>query len=126
MYGTQGVAAANNVPGSRCSGVSWIDNSGNLWLFGGQGYGSTGTVNGDLNDLWEYSPATKEWTWVDGSNTGTQQGPSGVYGTLGVAAATNVPGGRDSAVSWTDSNGNFWLFGGESAESLNDLWRNDP
>jgi hypothetical protein len=123
VYGTQGVAAANNVPGSRCVAASWIDSSGNLWLFGGQGYGSNGTVNGDLNDLWEYSPATKEWTWMDGSNTGTQQGPSGVYGTLGVPAATNVPGGRDSAVSWTDSNGNFWLFGGDS---FNDLWRYQP
>jgi hypothetical protein len=126
VYGTQGVAAANNVPGSRCSAVSWIDGSGDLWLFGGQGYGSNETVNGDLNDLWEYSPATKEWTWVDGSNTGTQQGPSGVYGTLGFPAATNVPGGRDSAVSWTDSSGNFWLFGGESTESFNDLWTYRP
>jgi len=126
VYGTQGVPAANNAPGSRCLAVSWIDSSGNLWLFGGQGYGSNGTVNGDLNDLWEYSPAAREWKWVDGSSTGTQDGPSGVYGTLGVPAATNIPGGRDSAVSWTDSNGNFWLFGGESTESFNDLWRFAP
>jgi len=26
------------------SGVSWNDVSGNLWLFGGVGYGSTGMV----------------------------------------------------------------------------------
>jgi N-acetylneuraminic acid mutarotase len=126
VYGTEGVAAFSNEPGSRCLAVSWTDSSGNLWLFGGQGYGSTGAVNGDLNDLWKYSPATKEWTWAGGSSTGTQQGPSGVYGTLGVPAATNVPGGRDSAVSWTDRNGNLWLFGGESVESFNDLWRYDP
>jgi len=127
MYGTQGMAATSNVPGSRCLAVSWTDSSGNLWLFGGQGYDSTGKVNGDLNDLWKFSPAAKEWTWVDGSSTlGTQEGPPGVYGTLGVPAATNVPGGRDSAVSWTDNKGNFWLFGGESAESFNDLWTYEP
>ena len=127
VYGTQGVAANNNVPGSRCLAVSWTDSSGNLWLFGGQGYDSTGTENGDLNDLWKFNLTSKEWTWVDGSSTlGTQEGPPGVYGTLGVPAANNVPGGRDSAVSWTDSNGNFWLFGGESAEFFNDLWRYQP
>ncbi len=37
---------------------SWIDSSGNLWLFGGYGYDSTGTV-GKLNDLWQYSPTTE-------------------------------------------------------------------
>jgi hypothetical protein len=127
VYGTQGIAAANNAPGSRCLAVSWIDGSGNLWLFGGQGYDSTGTDNGDLNDLWKFSPTSKEWTWIGGSSTlGSQEGQPGVYGTLGVPAATNVPGGRDSAVSWTDSSGNFWLFGGESAEPFNDLWRYEP
>ena len=37
----------------------------------------------------------------------------GVYGTLGVPAAPNIPGGRTNAVSWTDNSGNFWLFGGQ-------------
>jgi hypothetical protein len=127
VYGTQGVAAGTNVPGSRCEAVSWTDSSGNLWLFGGQGYDSTGQVNGDLNDLWKFSPTSKEWTWIGGSSTlGSQEGQPGVYGTLGVPAATNMPGGRDSAVGWTDSSGNFWLFGGESAESFNDLWHYQP
>jgi hypothetical protein len=35
VYGTQGTAAASNVPGARYSASSWIDSSGNLWLFGG-------------------------------------------------------------------------------------------
>ena len=33
----------------------WIDAAGNLWLFGGQGLCSSGTV-GYLNDLWKYEP----------------------------------------------------------------------
>jgi hypothetical protein len=54
-YGTLGVPAAGNVPGARTGAVSWIDPSGNLWLFGGWGYDSTNTL-GDLNDLWRYQP----------------------------------------------------------------------
>jgi len=45
------------VPGARNSISSWIDSSGNLWLFGGYGYDSTGNV-GYLNDLWQYDPST--------------------------------------------------------------------
>jgi hypothetical protein len=48
------VPAAANVPGGRGYGVSWFDKSGNVWLFGGDGYDSTGS--GLLNDLWRYQP----------------------------------------------------------------------
>jgi hypothetical protein len=59
-------------------------------------------------------------------------GHAGVYGTLGTAAAGNIPGSRDAAVTWTDSSGNFWLFGGWGYDStgtvgdLNDLWEYQP
>jgi N-acetylneuraminic acid mutarotase len=133
VYGTLGVAAASNVPGGRVHAVSWIDSSGNLWLFGGGGYDSKG-ISGELNDLWEFDPSTKEWTWVSGANTvgSAYIGAFGVYGILGVAAVGNVPGGRQSAVSWTDSSGNLWLFGGFGFDStgeegnLNDLWEFNP
>jgi hypothetical protein len=55
-----------------------------------------------------------------------------MYGTLGTPAVGNVPGTRSGAASWTDSNGDFWLFGGYGNDStaevgeLNDLWRYDP
>lgn len=35
--------------------MSWTDASGNLWLFGGDDYDSTG-AQGNPNDLWEYQP----------------------------------------------------------------------
>lgn len=53
------MAAAGNLPGGRHDPVSWkdangwADAGGNLWLFGGKGYDSAGTL-GDLNDLWKY------------------------------------------------------------------------
>jgi hypothetical protein len=125
-YGTQGTAAASNIPGARNSGVGWIDASGNLWLFGGLGYDSMGTED-NLNDLWKYSVSTGEWTWVGGSNMG---GQSGTYGTQGTASPNNVPGARYGAISWIDASGNFWLFCGSSYNPdtgtggwFNDLWK---
>jgi len=125
VYGTQGVAAGSNVPGSRYSAISWIDGSGNFWLFGGFGLDSAGNL-GNLNDLWKFDGTN--WTWVSGSDTDNQ---SGVYGTSGVPAGSNVPGSRYSAISWIDGIGNLWLFGGNGLDSagsggyLNDLWKFD-
>jgi len=127
-YGTLGTAAAGNSPGARDGQSAWIDASGKLWLFGGLGFDSAGN-GGDLNDLWTFSPATGQWTWVSGAST---EGAGGVYGTLGTPAATNAPGSRESAVSWIDSAGNLWLFGGAGHDStgtsgaLNDLWEFTP
>jgi N-acetylneuraminic acid mutarotase len=128
VYGTQGTASTSNMPGARYSASSWIDSSGNLWLFGGYGDDSTGT-EGKLNDLWQYSPSTNEWTWISGGSTANA---AGVYGTLGTAAAGDVPGARYSASSWIDSSGHLWLFGGYGDDStgsqgkLNDLWQYSP
>jgi N-acetylneuraminic acid mutarotase len=136
VYGTLGTAAPGNLPGGRATAASWMDNSGNFWLFGGYGFGAAGTgPDGELNDLWMYNPTTNEWTWMAGNTSDGNNSASaipGVYGTLGVPAAGNLPGGRDNASSSTDSNGNFWLFGGNGYDStgvcgiLNDLWEFSP
>jgi hypothetical protein len=55
VYGTETVPAPANIPGARSLPVTWVDASGNVWLFGGIGYDSTGAF-GTLNDLWEYQP----------------------------------------------------------------------
>lgn len=128
IYGTKGIADSANAPGGRHAAVSWIDSSGNLWLFGGVGLDSVGS-NSRLNDLWKYDPTTNQWTWVSGSNSVAQ---TGAYGALGVANPANVPGARWSAVSWIDPQGKFWLFGGLCIDSAgnqglqNDLWKYDP
>jgi len=116
VYGTQGVPSPLNVPPARDeSSVAWVDNSGNLWLFGGDGY---------RNDLWKYNISTNQWTWMKGSNITNQ---IGVYGTLGVPNPANTPGARMVYTKWKDLNGDFWLFGGESnnlpPNSFNDLWK---
>src|SRR5580658_3363322 len=59
VYGTKGVASAGNRPSARTSYAWCKDASGNFWMFGGSdGSGNT------YNDLWEYNPSTREWTWV--------------------------------------------------------------
>ena len=137
-YGTLGASAAGNVPGGREDASTWIDSSGNFWLFGGWGYDGNG-VQGWLNDLWQFDPSTGKWTWKSGSSSLASCpsagwcSPSGVYGTLGVPNSANVPAGRYGAAAWTDANDNLWLFGGTGSLAstgiffyLNDLWKYAP
>lgn len=114
-------------PGARTNALTLVDGSGNLWLFGGYGYdGESPAVLGYLNDLWEYTGGA--WVFVSGGNTDIANQNS-VYGQQGVAASSNMPGGRQESVGWADANGNLWLFGGEGLDDvgtpdgiLNDLW----
>jgi hypothetical protein len=118
-YGTKGVASTTNVPGSRAGASGWIDSKGNLWLYSG----SSNYILGDLADLWEFNPATTEWTWVAGSNLSGPQPP--VYGTQVTPSDQNTPGGRYRATSWIDRSDNLWLFSAGSVQDENDLWKFD-
>lgn len=130
VWGTRGVAAPANTPSGRNGAATWTDRQGRFWLFGGSGCANGGSGTPQLNDLWMYSPTTGEWTWVSGPDTNSQAHNSAtdaVYGTKGVAAAANTPGGRQSAVGWTDSSGNLWLYGGTGdVNTLDDLWSYSP
>jgi len=127
VYGTKGVADADNVPGTRYGSVLWMDTKGNLWLYGGRGYDSKGS-GGYLSDLWKFDVGTSEWTWVSGSNLANRYS-AGVYGTQGQSAANTTPGDREAFASWRDDYGYLWLFGGMGYDSdgtyglLNDLWK---
>jgi len=128
-YGTKGTPGSANVPGARDGSISWTDSNGNLWLFGGCGYDGFGK-EGNLNDLWRYDKATGEWTWMSGADIRDQVG---VHGTMGEPDPANVPCSRTNSISWTDSAGNLWLFGGWGRgcddlgikSFLSDLWRYD-
>lgn len=131
VYGTLGQPSAGNIPGSRYAASNWRDNSGNFWLFGGDGFDSNSNFN-YLNDLWEFNPATNEWAWMSGSSNISVGPVKGIYGTMGVPSSANVPGTRNLAASWTDKNGYLWLWGGTGIDSAgvygyeNDLWRYQP
>jgi len=144
IYGTQGTAAATNMPGGRQQSVGWADANGNLWLFGGEGMDATGTPNGILNDLWVYNIASGKWTFVTGSTAANQTGdypavPSvgapnttAAAGTEGLSAGSTstLPGSRWGASGWIDAGGDLWLFGGWGLDStatngngaLSDTW----
>ncbi len=85
----------------------------------------TGTATANVTEVL-VDCGHNEWTWMSGANVSNQ---AGTYGTLGTPAPGNVPGGRWGAGSWTDSSGNFWLFGGSGVDGdfnqglLNDLWK---
>lgn len=126
FYGKRGIASPDNKPGLRQYAASFTTSTGDMWLFGGYGPAYSRSVNGSgyLNDLWRYSPATGLSTWMNGDTLVYQ--PAN-FGTMGIAVSTNKPGARQSAVSWTDATGAFWLFGGrgdteDDSGYLNDLW----
>jgi len=120
-YGTaQNKPSSLIYPGARVGSMSWIDKNDDLWLFGGYGYGSTGQL-GSLNDLWKYTTLSKEWTWVDGEKTVNSPGSS-IF-----VAPFNHPPAREGGLTWIDSDGNFWLFGGEiNLAGFSDLWKYTP
>jgi len=142
-YGTQGTAAANNLPGGRQTAVLWAEPSGTtIWLFGGFGLDSNGTnlgvgqIGSVLNDLWKFDTGTGMWTWVSGSSTANQNGVYGTQATSNVAtnaAASSVPGARWGSSGWVNPDGDLFLFGGFGYGSLatqptgflNDVWEYD-
>src|SRR5205823_4499582 len=122
-YGTQGVANATNTPPALYEATQWTDKQGKFWLFGG-----VGGFN-EHNALWEFDPATNDWTWMKGSSAANAYG---VYGTQGVPSASNTPGARGWGTwAWIDTAGYLWLYGGigyssgGSYDVLSDLWRYD-
>lgn len=151
-YGIQGLAASTNVPGARWLSAAWSDTHGNLWVFGGEGFDSTGF--GSLGDLWEFTLDTttdpgnpsaialNQWTWIKGPDANSQSGNYGLAPNPIVwPHVTNFPGTRWAPAYWTTSptpsmGQAFWMFGGEGFDSagstgklyslLNDLWRYLP
>jgi N-acetylneuraminic acid mutarotase len=139
LYGPLGDPTAGDLPTGRDHPAAWTDSSGNLWLFGG---GGVDLPNDEawlgfyqFNDIWMFDPSTSQWTLM-GANYPTICGdacvpdPGGVYGALGAPAPGDNPGSRFAPAGWTDSTGNFWLFGGVGGGSGylfdNDLWEYQP
>ena len=124
-YGTKGTATITNNPGGRSGAASWTDNNGNYWMFGGDGFDFFAN-QGLLSDLWKYDPQSNIWTWMAGPDIINQKGK---YGSATTFSTTYNPGGRFGAASWTDANGDLWLFGGYGIDTsngqgyLNDLWK---
>jgi gliding motility-associated-like protein len=130
VYGVMGQAGAGNWPSPRNeSGLTWVDQQGNLWMFGGYISRSNPNTTTALNDLWKYDIGINQWTWMHGSDVPASAAcVSGHYGTKGQAAGANDPPGRwECFAKFKDRAGNLWMLGGLNGKgTLNDLWKFDP
>src|ERR1044071_1490751 len=120
VFGIKGVANATNHPEGLYEAGGWTDLQGNFWIFGGKN-----SSNKIYGDLWKYDPLINMWTWMNGTG---QANSSAVHGIKGLPATTNQPGSRGYGMfTWTDNNGDLWLFGGAPGYSnnsvVNDLWK---
>jgi len=133
VFGALQTPTPTTVPGSRRSAKGWTDSSGMLWLFGGVGNDSTGAI-GKLDDVWRFDTGSGafQWQWMGGHTLTSERVPAvpGVYGTLGIPDANNLPGAREDFAVWGNpSMSEFWIFGGLGYDStnssglLNDFWR---
>lgn len=98
--GVMGVPSASNVPQAQTYyDYSWYDKAhDNLWLW-----------HRSDNKLWRYQVTTNMWTWM------ANMPPTNIvsFGTQGLEAASNNPGNLSLAVTWCDTSGNLFLFGGQ-------------
>jgi len=139
-YGAQGIsnvttnAAATNVPGARWGALGWTNPDGNLFLFGGFGYGSQSVQpTGFLNDVWEYQLSTGEWIWWKGSVNVDQPGTyiTSPFNFFELPYVNNAVGARRGAAHWAPDPLDFvFVFGGEGYADrggpygeLNDVWK---
>ncbi len=118
---------SSSYPGARFGASTWIDQAGDLWMFGGNGVAVDATT-GDLSDLWEHVPGAATWTKVSGGGSASTTAVSGDTCSL------PSPPARQDAVSWFDG-ANLWLFGGAVVSTTSssatqtyyaDLWEYTP
>ena len=138
VYGVQGEFAAENMPrpAVKAAGVVGLSWQPLACLAAGEPTQS-GTLQVELNDLWEFDPAkgtSGEWAWITGSSAipSIAAGRPELSTAKRDAAALNTPGGRGQSNMWLDPKGHLWIFGGfglgptgNAEGDLNDLWEFD-
>ena len=134
VYGTLGTPAAGNIPGGRDGAVE-LDRQQrqSLALWGLWRPMPTATA-GYLNDLWEFNPSTNNGPgWAEAARSAVWQASPASTARWERLLPETSPEAVLDAASWTDSSGNFWLFGGSRLSMptamlgyLNDLWEFNP
>lgn len=127
---------SKHIPGKRHGSASWIGKDDCLYMFSGNSLDNIDSNNnlgiGLTNEMWKYCESEGKWTNI--SNAEGHTGRSYV-GEFGKESKLNLPGARKLAATWTDLNGNLWMFGGEGLDNqkinilfhrdklLSDIWK---
>ena len=121
VFGASGEESASYTPPAVSGPGFAADESGYIWLFGGNG---TYLQNG----LWRYNISSGKWAWMSCTKEAT--GIIGyVAGASGEEASGNCPGVKSGSAMWYDKHGYLWVFGGTGYNTsntqgyMNDLWR---
>lgn len=127
-YGKMGITSKNNYPGCREGAATWVNEQGDLLMFGGSGFDNFSrgpfAEPGLLSDFWMFEMSSHQWVWIGGLSR--EEGVP-VFGEKGKSDPHNIPGPRESPVSFSFAN-QLWLFGGAGHDVkqrdgiLNDLW----
>ncbi|RYZ61423.1 MAG: hypothetical protein EOP09_19965, partial [Proteobacteria bacterium] len=140
ITGSNGLPHAGNIPGARSGGECVVDNSDNVWLYGGEGFDATAsTSTTGLDHLWLYDAALGQWAFKAGhSDCRTDQ--SDCYPITDGFKRTSEdylqPGARSNFSLAIDSANRIWLYGGRGfratgplynvtfndVDTLSDLW----
>jgi hypothetical protein len=66
-------------------------------------------MKGPVNDFWRFNLTSAQWSLIGGN---TSFVTIFNYSTKGEVSPDAWPPGKAGAAYWTDSNGNFWVYGG--------------
>jgi len=120
--GATGAEATTYTPLPVYLSASTLDESGNIWVFGG--HSGTWVQNG----FWRFNTNTRMWAWISGTQSASSAVVS-VAGGTGVESASYTPSARQYPMMWYDKHGYIWLLGGYGYSTLatigqlSDLWR---
>ena len=125
-FTAQGSPASADYPGGRKNACAIADATDRLWIQGGFGYAS-GTGPSYLNGLWVFDGSNWAFMYGDDAIDSLGDYTSGML----VEDAVVKPGSRFGHSCWTDSNNDFWFFGGNGHDNatsgwLYDIWRYNP
>lgn len=103
QWGAQGIYPAqpgqSGCPGARTAMQAARDAQGNLWMYGGTGYGNSSMAE-RLPDLWNFDAASSTWLWMGGMPDDTEVNYPAAHGGEG------RPGDRMDGAFWVDNDGN--------------------
>ncbi len=113
--------------GSRAGASLYVNSTEDtLWLFFGQTF--LGDSPGLASDGWRIDPVNAKEYWLQGAEGDNQNDAGSFSGVFDVESNLIWPAARIGQSLWRTSNGKFYIFGGQDAESeyLRDLWSWNP